>query len=368
MQTKSNKNQGFSAVAKNCMADVARFKTALCLLIIFAGCFAILIGSGQNPNSMSTDSGVFAYCGQQILQGQQLYQDCWDNKPPGVYYLNTLAILLTGNTPGSIWLFQSTWMALYGVIFYLVQRRIWGNWIALVLTGFTMLTVFYPGFYQGGNYTETYVLLPITLQIWAFWRYLNSGRHSYLVWMGLMTASAFLLKPSYISVGLTTTLMVFYLDIRRRDMPQVLQNLFLMLLSVTLPLVVIALYFAAVGGLDDLIFAVFTHNIHYVQSGFSRQALHETMAIYFQRQPLASISALAGLSIVMFLLDGAARYNGMPRLTLKSIPQRLVQAARAYVESGAQSRYLPGQMEVPDARYWLMFSLILSIPLEFAFI
>jgi 4-amino-4-deoxy-L-arabinose transferase-like glycosyltransferase len=42
------------------------------------------------------DSWLFAFYGAQILDGQVLYADAWDNKPPGIYWLNAAGLAIAG--------------------------------------------------------------------------------------------------------------------------------------------------------------------------------------------------------------------------------------------------------------------------------
>ncbi len=35
-----------------------------------------------------TDAWLFAYYGREMLSGCGLYTDLWDNKPPGIFWLN----------------------------------------------------------------------------------------------------------------------------------------------------------------------------------------------------------------------------------------------------------------------------------------
>ncbi len=73
---------------------------------------------------MGDDSGLFAYAGKLISEGGLLYQDIWDTKPPGVFYLNALAISLGGSTPWSIWWFELIWFSLTMIVLMVILIRI----------------------------------------------------------------------------------------------------------------------------------------------------------------------------------------------------------------------------------------------------
>ena len=325
------------------------FQFFLAFLVILALVFIVQVGVSPGVSSMSTDSGVFAYCGQQILHGGLLYRDCWDNKPPAVYYLNAIAVALGGNTPGSLWFFQAAWIVLTGAAFYLVLQKIWKSPLVIFITFFFLANVLYPPYYQGGNLTETYVLLPVILLMGMFFKYLSTGKKSFLVVIGILAAFAFLLKPTYIAVSLAVALTVLYLDAARRSLRSLLVDAAFLALSFLLPILLVASYWAIQGSFKDLWFANFAHNFQYTQEGFTRQSLVLSFQLYFTLKPMAVVVSLALISGVVFLYDHWR----------KILPWRL---------RGAEVKpqdFTPKLMGEEGARRWFLFSLLLSIPLDF---
>ncbi|HPP74756.1 MAG TPA: hypothetical protein PLU88_06495, partial [Armatimonadota bacterium] len=61
---------------------------------------------------MNRDSGLFAYGGWRILHGALPYTDFFDNKLPGVFYINALAIQLFGPTIQGLVIFQMIYVAI----------------------------------------------------------------------------------------------------------------------------------------------------------------------------------------------------------------------------------------------------------------
>jgi 4-amino-4-deoxy-L-arabinose transferase-like glycosyltransferase len=328
-------------------------------ILICIGIFLLnlVIQAGTNPSyySMRTDSSVFAYCGQQILGGHLLYRDCYDNKPPLVYYLDAAAILIAGPNPGSIWLFQTLWMAGVGIAFFLIMRAIWGAGPALLAGVIFLLTALSPGFYENGNLTESYALLPQALVIGALYGFITTRKTRFLVEIGALTAAAFLLKPTYISLGAAASLVVVCLTIQTGlNRPTVRlaarRSLILVGSGLAVPLLVAA-YWAMRGGLSDLWYAVFTHNRIYVAEGFSFFSARAAIVKLLSVEPLASLTLAGGLAAIVF---GLAYWN---RMTLW-FKQR---------SNNCQiSDSLP--VEIEAAHGWLMLALLVSIPFEVLFI
>lgn len=325
----------------------------ICLAIILLN-FLIQIKSNKSYQGMDVDSGVFAYCGQQILGGHLLYRDCFDNKGPAVYYLDAIAILLTRPTPGGIWLFQMVWAAISLVAFFLIIRRIWESWTAGLATLVFMGTALDPAYYSNGNNTESYALLPLALLIGAAYGYLATGRRRYLVGIGLMAVFAFLLKPTYISLSAAVTLVVFLTDFTFRGFRRAAGRFGILAASGAVPLLIVALYWQVRGGLRDLIFAVFTHNTQYVQEGFTWWGAKQTFLKFLLTQPMALAFGLGLAAGAVFLAENwrtvwnALRKPGAP------------------VQNRQNAAAMVPPLEI--ARRLLVLALLISIPFEVFFV
>ncbi|MCL4561161.1 MAG: glycosyltransferase family 39 protein [Chloroflexi bacterium] len=327
---------------------------AVCLGIFVAN-FLVQIGTNPSYQRMNVDSGVFAYCGQQILNGALLYRDCYDNKPPAVYYVDAAAISLTGPNTGGIWLFQGVWMAVVGIFFFLILCKIWGFIPAMLSAGILLFTALFPDYYQNGNITESYVLLPLVLLIGALYAYLKTEKHRYLVAIGLLTAAAFLFKPTYISLGACSGLAVVIYDLRHDGSHSAFRraagHTALMAASGAIPLLLVAAYWAARGGFGDLWFAVFTHNSQYVQGGFSFTLLKQTLLKFLQVQPLAAPFGFWLAAVGVFAVKSWREF-------------RLNRRIGKYQGSANPSSMTQGHI----ARWYLMLAVLLSVPIEIIFI
>jgi hypothetical protein len=275
----------------------------LIFILAFGVIFSASLAHDPSFSSMSLDGGVFAYCGQRITQGALLYRDCWDNKPPGIYYLDAAAIEMGGPQQWSIWLLQAVWLAISALAFYLIVNSIWSRVVGLVSTALLLLTILYPVYFSGGNLTETYALLPITLILGSFWGYLKTRKLVFLAGIGLFSAIAFLFKPTYISMGIGAMVMLIFFDLRSHRYRPMLTELGITALSFFLPLLLTASYWIYQGDLNDLVYAVFTHNRLYVEQGFSWKSVLATLRIFITEQPLAALFALAAISAVVYAVE-----------------------------------------------------------------
>ncbi len=325
--------------------------TVIMLALVLTN-FIIQIGVNPSYKNISTDSGTFAYCGEVIRNGGLMYRDCWDNKPPAVYYLNAAAIWLGGANPFAIWLFQAIWLTIAVLAFFLILTQVWEHTGLAALSAFVLLLlVLYPNIFMGGNYTETYAILPVVLSMGAFWAYLKSGRKRWLIVLGLLTAVEFLLKPTYISIGLAAGIAIAYLEIRRRSYKTLLTNLLILSVSALLPLLLVGLYWVVKHDFYDLYFAVFLHNVDYLREDFSLRSLYGTARMFLIQQPMVGLTVLVGISFAVFL-----NQFGRQIFSFKAPPQDDFDS------------FTPGQMDTKHVRVWFLAGVFLAIILDIAFL
>ncbi len=314
--------------------------------------FMIQVGVNPSYKSMSTDSGTFAYCGQIIRNGGLMYRDCWDNKPPAVYYLNAAAIWLGGANPFVIWLFQAVWLTIAILAYFLILTRVWEHTGLAALSAFVLLLVIlYPSIFQGGNFTETYAILPVVLSLGAFWAYLRSGRRRWLITLGFLAAAGFLLKPTYIAVGMAAGITIVFLELRRRSFQALLINLSILFVSAFVPLLLVAMYWVVNQGFYALWFATFLHNFTYLREGFSIHSLYATARMFLIEQPIVGLSILVGISFGVFLSQFG----------------RLIFSFRVPPQN-EEDNFTPGRMDPGKSRAWFLAAVFLAIILDVAFL
>ena len=72
------------------------------------------------------DEGEYAYIAQQVLQGEVPYNDAFDQKPPGVFLIYTIAMLIFGQSVQGIHLFLSAWTLVTVWLLYRLVARLFG--------------------------------------------------------------------------------------------------------------------------------------------------------------------------------------------------------------------------------------------------
>ena len=229
-----------------------------------------------------------------------MYRDCWDNKPPGVYYLNAIFISLTGATPWSLWLGQTVWLSITTTMLFVILKELWGKIPAGLSTALMLLSLLDPTFFEGGNLTETYAMLPSTLALGAFLGYVQTDKKRYLVGIGLASAFSFLFKPTYISFGLAASFVLLLAKLREKRYRQFTLNSAIILVGFLFPLSLTAGFWLLKNNFYELLYAVFIHNQLYVQEGFTLPAVYHMLLRFLNEQPLMTLTLLAVISFSAF--------------------------------------------------------------------
>jgi hypothetical protein len=325
--------------------------TSLVIIGLVLVNFIIQIGVEPGYTNMGTDSGTFAYCGEVIHNGGLMYRDCWDNKPPGVYYLNAVAIVLGGSNPFAIWLFQAIWLSIAVVAFFLILKRVWRRWWLSALGAFTLLAfVLYPDIFQGGNFTETYAILTVVLSLGAFWACLGAGQRHWLVALGVLAAGGFLLKQTYIAIPLAGALVITYLELRRRTFKTLFINLAILFFSAFIPLFVVGMFWVWKQDFNELWFAIFSHNFTYIREGFSLLSLYSSLRMFLIQQPMAALTILVAISAGVFLFQHGRVIFSIKKPTANDM-----------------DRFIPGHMDLQQKRVWFMAGVFLGVIFDFIF-
>lgn len=141
------------------------------------------------------DSGIFLYFGSRILHGELPYRDLWDSKPPGIFFLNALGLLLGGGSRWGVWLVEFTGITVALLAGYAFLKRSFGKMAAFfslaLMAAHLALTL------EGGNLPEEYGL-PFQFLIWLLWLKVMQDPEQFWpgFWMGLCAGLSSTLKQT----------------------------------------------------------------------------------------------------------------------------------------------------------------------------
>ena len=280
----------------------------------------VLMPNVRQPLNIPTrDPGVFLYMARQILDGKIPYRDVWDHKPPMIYYINVLGLLIGQGSGWGIWVLE--FLALYGagVVGGVLMKRSLGIAPAIFATIAWLSNVVM--LLERGNFTEEFALPFQFAALYLFWQSEKQGHYSWRgVLIGITGALVFLLKPNLIGIQLSILLFLVLtraLSRRWRDLFSQLATMFLGAVSIILS---VAIYFAYHNALGDLWDNVFIYNFAYSTTAFQDKL--DTFVFGLAMVPLSAIAIviLVASPMVIFYLwrnkAGLAERNALLGVSL----------------------------------------------------
>lgn len=227
---------------------------------------AAVLGSAilSNNGYPGRDSGIFLYIGQSILEGKLPLRDVWDSKPPGVFYVDALGLLIGRGSIVGVWFIELISISAAVLISTKIITRAFGLRAAFFGTMTWLVGLFSLLCTEGTNSIEEYTL---PLKFGAFWLFLEGESRGYRGWRGLalgaVSAGAFLLRQNLIGVSLAIAVYMLISRLYQRAPRRLLMEWLWIFLGGIVVIVAVLAYYAANSGLAALIDTSFLYNLYY---------------------------------------------------------------------------------------------------------
>jgi len=217
------------------------------------------------------DDQMFAYFGWRIAHGATVYIDVWDNKPPGIYWINALGMILGRDSYFGIIGLCATALAISHAAFFVIGATVYRRGAAALGTIFLSFYLTH-AFYTGGtNRTETFLVACELCAVALYMRGFAGDRAWKWYAAGLLCGAAFLFKQvglvAWGAMGLHTIVLVFA---RRLSFEIGLKRCLLLLGGAATTITVGAAALASQGALSEACFATFGFNQTYFTAGASQ--------------------------------------------------------------------------------------------------
>jgi 4-amino-4-deoxy-L-arabinose transferase-like glycosyltransferase len=224
------------------------------VLFLFGSAFALLLGLPTLIIPFSSDNAWFALGARTLLDGDQLYSDYWDQKPPMIYFVYALPFALVGEHMEAVRALDLlNTLAVMAVLFAL-GRRLFGERsgvFAAGLYGFTYLA--WTGV-DGLGETESFLSLPLLLAVLL---YRADDRPGSVAWRalasGVLLGVAFAFKTSVALFVLALPLAELLLRGESWTKQGAISRLALAAMGFLVVQIALTLYLAVVGALGDFI-------------------------------------------------------------------------------------------------------------------
>ena len=210
-------------------------------------------------SSQGRDSGIFAYTGQVIADDGGLpYRDAWDNKPPGVYYIDALAFKLMGANLWALFAIETAFVMVASFLFWLMLRSMFQHeWLALAGALMFVLLVRHGALVRDSNRTEVYAVLPQVMCLALGYQFLRRPGVRWGLLLGLAASMAFLIRQTTVGVALAFIPAILITQHSALNNPRRWHWLASMIAGGLAGLGITAVYFMAHGAFDDLFRSAF---------------------------------------------------------------------------------------------------------------
>jgi len=161
------------------------------------------------------DVWLFAHYGRRLIDGATLYVDIWDNKPPGIFWINALGLWLGGGSIVGVWVIEGVAVASTAVLLYVTTRRMYGSLPAIACTLPAVLFLNIHTYHVGCNRPSTFFVLTELACFYFYLRGVAGGRNRFvLLWTaGACGALGLAFKQSAVAATMAVGLHTVYLGI-----------------------------------------------------------------------------------------------------------------------------------------------------------
>lgn len=185
------------------------------------------------------DAGVFLYAAQLLLDGGLPYRDVWDHKPPLIYLIDALGLLLGGGSPLGVWALQALAYAVAAVLGQRLMARAFGTPASLFGTVAWLLAA--PRILLMDGYFMNVVQVFLgPLQFAALALYLDEERDRTRTWrtpaIGATAGLAALLTPAGLGIWLAIGTHLIATRVARGSLGPLAVRLGLLALGAAIPL------------------------------------------------------------------------------------------------------------------------------------
>lgn len=272
-------------------------------LIVVALCVlgALLLTFPHSPAFMSyvwPDSGTFQYVGQRLLEGQVLYRDVWDQKPPLIYFLNAFGLWLDGRW--GVWFLSFCAVASAALLSKSLLRHAFGLAPACLATTMWLLSYFH--LINDGNMTEEFAL-PFQFGCLLLAYEVETKHGGNYRWrgalIGIFVAILFFLKSNEIGIGIAIGFYILLNAFFKRDARRAIYNLAPLVGGGILATLFVLGVLWWQGALSEFFVTVFQYNLIYAQRFGLVEGTITALREGFNFLALTGLSILGGLGFIL---------------------------------------------------------------------
>mgnify|MGYP000595599312 CR=1 FL=1 len=245
------------------MQQKVSYKTyvVFCILTLIYVVFAIR----YSPffENLGSDKEVFQYIGMIINNNQYPYTHAFDHKPPIIYLVNYLGVLVTPKSTWGVFIILNSLGLFCTILFYKMATKTFKGLLLPILISVAFLIINNSNYIlQEGNLTRQLAAYFTTIILFIVFSNKKSSFKSFLV--GALIGIIFFTQQNEILGGLILSAyyLLFSENIQFNNLKKILRNIGLFTLGLIIPFLGILLIINYWNNYEDFLYQVFFFNFN----------------------------------------------------------------------------------------------------------
>jgi hypothetical protein len=196
-----------------------RYEPALTLAAAGAAAFALIVRCVSIAEPLGIDQSLWASAVRGMSEGQLLYRDVWEQRPPGIYFIYLAGFHLFGWASSTVAWLDIIASAATTILVYFIARRLAGRLTGAVAAALYATLTMPAWLYRNSGFLErsvceTFIVVCVSLSAWCAVKFRESGSLALAAGVGLFGGAAVVLKPN---AGLYLPALLLWMAIYRGE-------------------------------------------------------------------------------------------------------------------------------------------------------
>lgn len=280
------------------------FETSIKIIGLCIGALLLCMVSPINPISNSlpaTDSSVFITIAKGMSNGKVPYLDFFDHKGILLYCINFIGYSVAGLS--GVWVVEVFFLSLTLIVLFFTTNLITEKYNFIVTIVFSSYLLRY---YEGGNLTEEYALLFITISLYYFTKYFyieNNISLGHAIIHGICCGATMLLRPNMFGIWAAFCTIITIENLIKKKYKEAVVLVLGFLIGLIIIIIPFVIYLTINGAMDEFLYQYLTFNSSsYASVGGIISVVNLTnQFLYYIYSDVVFIMILV-LSLIMFIL------------------------------------------------------------------
>ena len=209
------------------------------------------------------DANAFFTVGKSMVNGKVLYRDIFEQKGPILYFIYSIGYLISNKTFIGIFILEVFSFSIFLYYAHKIFNMFLESKYSLILLPILsfLITTFF-SFVHGGS-CEEFCLPFYAITLYYYFKHFKEKELSNkeIVLVGLLSGIIMMIKYTLLGLWIGFGLVLFYEQISKKDYKKALSFCLYFLLGMSIPILIVLIYFAVNGAIKDFIDCYFVFNM-----------------------------------------------------------------------------------------------------------